>query len=472
SNTAEIAAKTTFEGTDGNITIQNLNSLEMLDSLISASTIDGEAGDISITTKDSIKLSENSSITSEAKGSGIAGELTIITNQFTINNSQANVSSQGIGDAGFILLKAKDVNLTNQGKIFGTTESGIGGDITLEDLNSLTLNNSEISASTVDGTAGNLEINAADSIKLTGKGGLSVQSTEGGIAGSVTAKTNQFDINDEARITVSSKLGQAGNLDITADNLFLTQGILTAETGVGDGSEGANITLDIKDLLWIQNDSLISAEAFETANGGNITINNPQGFVIGLKFENSDINANATLGNGGNIDITTQNIFGLTFREEKTSYSDITASSQFGLNGEVTINQLNVNPATELLELPSTLEGADKIKAGCAASQGNNFIVSGKGGFPQSPDDLFRGNTTYTDLFDLVPTKQTASNNYDEKNNSFLIVDKQKNKIVEATGWIVDDDGNVIFVAQVPQQNSQNSTYYSVDCERFSAVNQ
>ena len=47
--------------------------------------------------------------------------------------------------------------------------------------------------------------------------------------------------------------------------------------------------------------------------------------------------ANANQGNGGNIDITTQNIFGLVFREKKTPKSDITASSKFGLNGEVTV---------------------------------------------------------------------------------------------------------------------------------------
>ena len=36
---------------------------------------------------------------------------------------------------------------------------------------------------------------------------------------------------------------------------------------------------------------------------------------------------------GGNINITTQGIFGLEFREELTPESDITASSKFGVNG-------------------------------------------------------------------------------------------------------------------------------------------
>ena len=384
------------------------------------------------------------------------------------DNSQVNVSSSADGDAGLVSIQASDINLNNQARIFANTESGIGGDILLEGLNSLKLIKSEISASTVDGVAGNLSINAADSIELDGQGGLSVQSSQGGTAGSITVNTNQFSVNNEAKISVSSKLGQAGDLEVTANNLFLNQGELTAETGVGEASEGANINLDIRDLLWMQNGSLISAEAFDTANGGNITINNPQGFLIGLKFENSDINANATQGNGGNIDITTQNIFGLEFREQRTSKSDITASSKFGVNGQVTVDQLNVNPAYELVNLPSAIVGTTEIKAGCAASTGNNFVISGRGGLPQSPSDLFDGNTSLVKLVEEVVTESAIPNISDE--NSTVNIDNQKNQIIEATGWVKDVDGSIVFVAQVPGETQQHSGISSASCQDFSAV--
>jgi len=468
-NQARIAAETQ-SGVSGNIQFNNVETLQLNQgSQISASTVDGKAGDITINSTDSIQLKGGSNLSSEAISNGNAGNLTITTPLFTISdNSKASVSSQGSGNAGNLLINALDVNLYQNAKISGTTESGIGGDITLEDNSSLTLNNSEISASTIDGEAGNLEINATDSIELTGKGGLSVQSTNGGIAGSITVNASKFSINDEAQVTVSSPTGQAGNLDITADNLFLNRGSLTADTGAGDGSKGANMTLGIKDLLLMRNNSLISAEAFDTANGGNITIKNSQGFIIASPFENNDIIANANQGNGGNINITTKNIFGLVSRDKITPKSDITASSQFGLNGEVTVDQLNINPASGLVELPSTLVGTTGIKAGCAASNGNNFVVSGKGGLPQSPDDLFTGETTLTDLFDLVTTEESSSEIRNENNN--VNVENPKNKIVEATGWIVDDEGSVIFVAKMPEDSSQNSVVYPVDCENFSAV--
>jgi len=65
--------------------------------------------------------------------------------------------------------------------------------------------------------------------------------------------------------------------------------------------------------------------------------------------ENSDITANAFQGNGGNINISTNTIFGLKFRSQLTPLSDITASSQFGLSGQVTINRLDIDPSKGLL---------------------------------------------------------------------------------------------------------------------------
>ncbi|MEO1373885.1 MAG: hypothetical protein AAFW70_06115 [Cyanobacteria bacterium J06635_10] len=63
-------------------------------------------------------------------------------------------------------------------------------------------------------------------------------------------------------------------------------------------------------------------------------------------MENSDINANAFQGNGGNIAIAkrmlcrliaTPGLFGISFRDETTDFSDITASSEFGIDGNFTV---------------------------------------------------------------------------------------------------------------------------------------
>ena len=57
-----------------------------------------------------------------------------------------------------------------------------------------------------------------------------------------------------------------------------------------------------------------------------------------MGLENSDIKANAFRGNGGNIEITAERIFGIESRASLTPDSDITADSQLGIDGTVTIN--------------------------------------------------------------------------------------------------------------------------------------
>ena len=405
-----------------------------------------------------------------AKGEKRGGDITIKGGNLTINNYilDATVKPESLGNGGSIIINsASKLIISNETKILTNTQgSGKGGDIDINATDLVQSSNSELlTQSSGSGDAGNVKINTRE---------LLVDNTE--ISSSSNTLTDDSAEVNGAQLTVSSKLGQAGSLNITADNVFLNRGKLTAETRGKSDSEGANITLNIKDLLRMRNKSEISAEAFDTADGGNITINNSEGFIVGMPFEDNDINANADRGNGGNINITTQNIFGLAFRDTKTEQSDITASSKFGLSGKVTVNKLNVNPASSLVELPSTLVTTTGIKAGCAASQGNTFTVRSKGGLPQSPDDLFDGNAIHTELLDLIPTQDIASDisyqNYPNYRNSTLSVDNKhksqnQNQIVEATGWIVDAKGDVLFVAKIPQHSQKSPKINSASCKDF-----
>ncbi|KST65740.1 two-partner secretion domain-containing protein [Mastigocoleus testarum] len=492
SNFSQFYSPSLGQGDAGKIDINVTDSLKLHRARLSTSTLGkGDAGTIIINAS-SIFLSL-SGVFSQVNSGGVgnAGGISVTTRSLDVTDgAQIATSIEGKGNAGRVDIIATDyakfdgrISLGNSG-VYSRVKSGAvgnGGGISITTGSLYVTNYAQLNASTNGkGDAGSIIINVSDSVQFAGESRLSVKANNGETAGSATVNTSQLSVTDGAQINVSSPLGQAGNLEITADNLFLNRGTLTAETGVGESSEGANITLTIKDLLWMKNNSLISAEAFDTANGGNITINNPKGFVIGLPFENSDITANANKGKGGNIDITTQNIFGLVFREQKTPKSDITASSQFGVNGQVTVNQLNINPASGLVELPSNLEETTKIKAGCSAYAGNKFIVAGKGGLPQSPNDLFTGKTTHTELFDLVLSNSQAEANVYSLNSN-LSVDKEKNQvqnqnqnqnqnqIVEATGLIVDADGNMALVAKTPEVDSQYSGIPSLSCDNFSA---
>ncbi|MEM6404966.1 MAG: filamentous hemagglutinin, partial [Cyanobacteria bacterium P01_D01_bin.116] len=125
-----------------------------------------------------------------------------------------------------------------------------------------------------------------------------------------------------------------------------------------------------------------------------------------------------------------------------------------------------------LVHLPSTFTEKAKIQPGCAASAGNNFVISGRGGLPQSPNDLFDGNAIFIELIDSVFTQTSASNSNIYQNRNSIKIDNQKNNIIEATEWIKDTDGNVIFVAKVPQPTSQNPGVSSASCQNFSTLSE
>ena len=219
---------------------------------------------------------------------------------------------------------------------------------------------------------------------------------------------------------------------------------------------GGNISLNLQELLLMRNQSLIDTESLRIGNGGNIAIKSP--VITGL--ENSDIIANAVEGNGGNINITTRGIFGLKFSEQLTDESDITASSEFGLNGKVMLEQLDFNPVDSLLELPSNFENTTTVQAGCTASSENKFVVSGKGALPQSPNELFNGNKI---LVEVIPTVNQGkiSSNISPHQNPSARVDNQRKPIIEATGFIRNENGEIELVAS---ENKLFNTKKIADC--------
>jgi large exoprotein involved in heme utilization and adhesion len=120
-----------------------------------------------------------------------------------------------------------------------------------------------------------------------------------------------------------------------------------------------------------------NSAANATGDGGSIRISS-----------NSDINASAVRGNGGNIQIETFGIFGIDRRETNTLNSDITASSEFGVDGLVDIVVREVTPDREKIALPEETIDLSKLVSQnlCAIDRENHFIVTKRSGLPDSPD--------------------------------------------------------------------------------------
>ncbi|AUT00549.1 filamentous hemagglutinin [Nostoc sp. CENA543] len=443
----EIRGVSFYDGTyGGGISSAVLSSME-------AGTT-GQGGQITIDTG-SLVVSSGGAITSELAGSKAFLELQI---------PGAN------GTAGSINIRAKDIQVSDpvidgySQSITGITASigngavGSGGTINLTADSLRVFNGGQITSSSQgQGTAGNinLQVNNIDvqgvSPTLVGeqylKSTITASSTTNFAAGSVNITTDSLSIRDGAEITVSnSGTGDAGNLNINARNLFLdNEAKLRAEV---NGGNYGNIILLASDTLLLRRGSHIITDAHAASTGGNININT--GSIVAVPTENSDISANAVLGSGGNIQITTQGIFGLQFRDQLTPDSDITASSQFGLSGTVQVNTVGVDPNAGLVELPANVtDPSQQVATGCTDTSGSSFIATGRGGIPQNPSQEVRSDRTWSDIRNISAFPNTPQIQAQATT--------QPQIAIQATSWHRNTQGKIELIAELSSTQTQPS---------------
>jgi large exoprotein involved in heme utilization and adhesion len=192
--------------------------------------------------------------------------------------------------------------------------------------------------------------------------------------------------------------------------------------------------------------SFISATATSAGNGGNLSINSP----IIADLENSDITANAVLGSGGNIQIVTQDILGLKYSPQLTSESDITASSKFGVNGTVQVNNVGIDSNSGLVQLPENItDPSQKIATGCSHSNGSSFVATGRGGIPQNPNQQLMSDRTWSDVRNL--------SQYRKNSPVSAQIPQAQEILVQATGWHRNAQGEIELVANQSSTQVQPS---------------
>jgi large exoprotein involved in heme utilization and adhesion len=238
-----------------------------------------------------------------------------------------------------------------------------------------------ISSETIGkGNAGNIDIQAQNidiagtSFGKTFSSQVSALSNGDFAAGSININTESLNLSDRGLISVSNLgNGNSGNLNITASNLNLNNSA-TLEATVNAGSQG-NINLNT-DNIFLRNNSEINAKATGTATGGNIAINNTDTIVL---LDNIKIIADALQGNGWNINITTQGLF-------ISSDSLISASSEFGLDGTVEIDEFNSDRNLTLNQLPAKIQNlSNLITPTCSTNNQDSFAVTATREFPIAP---------------------------------------------------------------------------------------
>jgi filamentous hemagglutinin family protein len=368
-----ITSQNSGEGNAGNqwITVDTLRLNNS--SIISSSTQSGQAGTIQIEARDAVILEgRQANIQAILSGRGRGGQILINTSDLALINALGiSAVTDGNGAAGDITLNVRDRLLVDNSLIFssvGINGQGQGGNIAIQTGSLLLRNDGIINAATYgQGDAGDITITSRNGITLVGSrpSTITVESRSTGATGDIVITSPRLIIADKSSINANSDTGNGGNIILSLGKFLQLRSGSNISTSAGTAQAGGD--------------------------GGNITIVAPQGFIIGVKNENSDISANAFTGSGGRVNITAQGIYGLQFRPQLTPFSDATASSTFGLSGTVTVDTPNIDPSRGLTELPDNLIETNRILASsCLARRPDGrgtFYITGNGGLPQRPGD-------------------------------------------------------------------------------------
>ncbi|OUL35949.1 S-layer family protein [Nostoc sp. 106C] len=446
-------------GNAGNLTIntQHLRVLESGAEITTATFGEGKAGNLTVNATDFVEISGNTGLfSSAARGStGDAGDLTINTPELLIQKgARISASTLGPGKAGDVTINTDRVIIQDRATVTtGTLLTGQGGNLTISTGQLLIQGGAQVITSTFGaGKGGNLTVNAFD-VQLIGRStdgqfasGLyaTAQPNSTGNAGDLTIKTNTLLVRDGARVSVqSSGTGTAGNMTVNARSIRLDKNaLLTANTRsvkMEPDSEQATININSPLVIVSRNSNIRTNATGENVIGGNINIDT--NFLVA--FENSDISANSANFRGGNVRINAQGIFGTQFRDMLSDRtSDITAtgvSPEF--SGNVELNTPDVDPSKGLVELPiNIVDAQEQIAQGCTprGEQISSFVVTGRGGLSESPNEMLNDDAIEVNLVTLDP----------KANHSSATVSAiAPAPIVEAQGLVMSKNGQVLLTA-------------------------
>ncbi|MEH2307694.1 beta strand repeat-containing protein [Nostoc sp.] len=347
------------KGNGGNITINARDTLK----------IDGVVKDVTFGTGQIIDIPSNIA-SSLLDGEGKGGDIEITTGSFFITNGAfISGSTDGQGNGGNITINARDtVSVINGAFISGSTDGqGNGGNITINAGNTVAfdggenglftlvgtdaLNNSVgnagnihikarelflkngaiLSASSVgQGNGGNIFIDTRNAVIIDGTTGNNLTSVfttlfAGGVgkSGDIQITTNSLKLSNGGKLAATSfGKGNAGDIIVNAGNAIdidgvgsngNSSGVFTTLEGEAEG-RGGNINLKASSLS-LTNGGIVNASTSSKGNSGDITIDardrilidgiSTTGFSSGVF---STVNSTA-VGNGGNINLTTDSLF-------------------------------------------------------------------------------------------------------------------------------------------------------------------
>ncbi|PPT09257.1 Putative hemagglutinin-related protein [Geitlerinema sp. FC II] len=444
SNGAQISALTFSQGDAGSIAIQT-TELQAIDGTISTQTFGpGNAGAIEIDAQ-TVRLSDGATLTSGASfpdpfnlegdrnvgrggtitvraselleldsGSQILGDVSVNTDSQGGNiildgdrvrirgGSSVTSSNFGIGNAGTVNLRANDLQIIgSSSRLLAEANGGIivdparftdliGGSDPTADLSSII----ELTRA-VGGTI------AVDAERLEVRDGGTISVSSGGISepGNVQLQIgDRLRLDNRGRIAASSVTGNGGNININARNIRLRRrSQMSAAGSPVDPTFDGNITLNTETLALLEGSQIVTSSA-DPQGGSNIEIRPWENDLVVLQSPDSLINA----------------------------------TGQLAIEGDIDVQQPDL-PEVDVVDAAAIL-ATDP----CATGRDSEFYITGRGGLPPNPESILPGDATWVDL--RSPHTATPE--------STRTRDDETSQLVEAQGWYVNPEGNVVLSAQ------------------------
>lgn len=227
----------------------------------------GDGGNIRLNIK-TMELSHDGRVQALSTSSGNAGSIEIASESLSLT-TRGNIStaSTGTGDAGSVMIEANDITITGvatSANPFGEdftgiptrTVTGVGGDLTVTGHTLQVTDKGFLTSSTAgEGSAGNIDLALTDTLQVTNGGAISASTSGPGSGGTIAISADSVVVSgagrfngpdDEGSSVISSQTlvggGDAGNIDITAHTIDVSDGAHIAADTFGAG-RGGNITV-------------------------------------------------------------------------------------------------------------------------------------------------------------------------------------------------------------------------------------
>ncbi len=380
-------------GAAGSIVIST-TSLEVLGGAeISSSALRGSTGDggrVAIDASGLVRVEgtdadgKSSGIVANTFGAGQAGEIDLVADRVEIaNDGRVQTQSESSGRANVIRVSARELSLTGRGQISSDARAGgDGGAIFVDVADRLVIAgfDSGIFAKTYGpARGGEVRVSAGDI--LIDRGGIFAGSDGAGAGGNVdVAARRTLTVGNAGSIAANARsTGFAGNVSVdVGDTLTIDRGgSITTEARSADGGD---IAVSVANLALLDGGRIATAVGTGQGAGGNITLSVPT-----LVLRNAVVSANAFGGPGGNIRIGTQTFV-------PSADSSVTASSQLGIDGTITLDSPALDPTGELLAPAPVFLDAGAVLAGrCGprlAGRASSLVVAPRGDSTPYPDEL------------------------------------------------------------------------------------